>query len=206
MGRRAIRVGRRKRRGLHNALHHPLTRDRVSRQRSSLDTPFGARQPLVRQVRKDTQVDPAARQRLHQRRQRLTGRVDHVGAHRIAAVHQELDDHHGAHFGLPEVADTDVAGAAAQPHQERVLLIRPRHDLSPVRQDHTLGRRGISHIHHLHLADHDRFGRPRLDAATIAQQPGSIAGPGNDGRLFDHHRNQVVTPVNRQIEAHPQRK
>ena len=76
----AVRIDGCERVGFDDALSHQFAGVRFRRQRGGRDDAACPRQPPIGQIREDAQVDPAARELLNQRRQRLACGVDHIGA------------------------------------------------------------------------------------------------------------------------------
>jgi len=99
-------------------------------------------------------VRPAASQLLQQRRQALDRGIDHIGAHRVRNVqdqmhHQECSDRRFFNPPYFQVADT-----AAVAGQTRVEIADLLDELSLVRRKQVLSFVDIRQIEQLHLADH----------------------------------------------------
>ena len=57
----------------------------------------------------------------------------------------------------------------------------------------------------MHLTDHLGRGGGGLESATCADQFGHEGGTCHDGRFFDGHRDQHVTPVDLEVESDAER-
>jgi hypothetical protein len=60
---------------------------------------------------------------------------------------------------------------------------------------------GVLHVDELNLPDHQGWIRIGGESSSLADDPGSVACRGDDGRFLDGHRNQVVTPVDEKIKG-----
>src|SRR5436309_2844095 len=88
------RVGVRERVRLEDSLDDVLSRDVLGPDRIFREHGPGADETPHREVRDDPEVDAAARPLLDVRRDRLRHRVHGVRPHRVAAVHNQVGDHH----------------------------------------------------------------------------------------------------------------
>ncbi len=146
-----------------------------------------------------------ARDLLDQRRQRLARGVDHVGAHRVAAVVDQVHDEHRAGRALGQDAHLDVARAAVQADDDRVGAVGQVDELLLLRQDFGRRSRDIAQIEHLDLADHQRLGGLGVEAAAGARQAGGETRACHHRRLLDDHRHQHVAAVDHEVGGDAQR-
>src|SRR3989449_13770 len=112
MRRTAERIRIRERVGLEDSFDDVLARDVLGPDGVLREHRPGARESPNREIRNDPQVDATARPLLDVRGDRLRHRVHRVGAHRVAAVDDEVGDDHVAPFRVHD-SDLDVLGSAA---------------------------------------------------------------------------------------------
>ena len=140
-------------------------------------------------------------------REQLADAVDQVGAHGVAAVGNKV---HHEHAGLRRAARLEhphlqLAGAAAAPQKARLSLVAAGEQRRLGGQDRRAGRRGVGHLDELDLGDHQRRIGLGDEAAAFADHAGGVARRGDDRGLLDAHRDQVVAPVDLEVEAEAQR-
>ena len=166
----------------------------------------GAHHCAVGEVGEDPQEHSAAAQLLDERADRLAHRVDEVGAHRIAAVDHEVDDEKLAVAGARAAqVHLDVQRAAAARHHVRVCAVGQVEDALPAVQDSLAGGIRIGDIEHLDLPDDERGVGGAREAARLAYEEGCRAHRGDDRRLLDDHRYEVVPAVDREVETEAHR-
>src|SRR2546426_959684 len=156
-----------------------------------------------REVRDDPEVNAAARPLLDVRGDRLRHRVHGVRPHRVAAVDDQVGDHHMSPLRIHD-PDLDVPRAAADLHEHRILLVRDREDLVSVVEDRHPRSVGIRDPDELDLADHDRTRRARREPAPLPRHPSRVRGGRDHARLFNRHRDQVITLVDPEVHRDPE--
>src|SRR2546421_9279580 len=156
-----------------------------------------------RQVRNDPQVDAAARPLLDVRRDRLRHCVHGVRPHRVAAVDDQVGNHHVSPFRIHD-AHLDVLRAAPDLHEHRILLVRERQDLVSVVEDRHPPPVRVRDPDELDLPEHDRTRGARREPTSLSGHPSRVRGRRYDARLFDRHRDQVIAFVDPEIHRDPE--
>ena len=154
---------------------------------------------LVAEVREDAQADAPLREAREAIGDRLGDRVDEVRAHRVAAVDDDVNDDHLV-FGLAEGADLEVARSAAARAEARNGAVGLREDLVLGGEDGARRAPRVLHVRELHLADHQRRVDLGAEAAAGADHLRGVRGGGDDARLLDDHRDDVVLVVDAHVE------
>src|SRR5690606_18500765 len=114
MSRGAVRVCSSEFVGADDAVAYVLTANGVR-----LPYAAGSREPAVRQIRQNAQIDATTRPLGDMRSQRFGHGIDGVRPHGVASVHDQVGNHHGAAGGTYD-PDFQFAEASAQAHQHRV--------------------------------------------------------------------------------------
>ena len=125
--------------------------------------------------------------------------VDEVGAHRVLAVDEDVDDHDvvGEHPRL------DAARARRRARRAPVSRRPPCGDLGGARvrcARRRPSRRATSRIWTCAIMSR-RIGLGD-EAPARAHHLGGVRGGGDDARLLDDHRHDVVVPVDAHVERH----
>src|SRR5947199_70246 len=134
VGRAPERVAVRERVRLEDALDDVLSRDVLGPDRIFREHGPGADETPHREVRDDPEVDAAARPLLDVRRDRLRHRVHGVRPHRVAAVDNQVGDHHVSPLRVHD-PDLDVLRAAADLHEHPIDLVELQRARIPNRLD-----------------------------------------------------------------------
>src|SRR2546422_7369642 len=203
VGRAPERVGVRKRVRLEDSLDDVLSGDVLGPDGLFREHGPGADETPHREVRDDPEVDAAARPLLDVRRDRLRHRVHGVRPHRVAAVDDQVGDHHVSPLRIHD-PDLDVLRAAAELHEHRILLVRDREDFVSVVEDRHPRPVGIRDPDELDLPDHDRTRRARREPAPLPGHPSRVRGCRDDARLLDRHRDQAITLVDLEVPPDPE--
>ncbi len=149
-------------------------------------------------VGEDAQQRARAGDLSHAGGQRLRHRVDGVGAHRVAHIDMQVQDHLPAGAGL-EHAHRDVPSAAAEPHEDRVLVVGQRQQFVPRLQQAHPGRLGIDRIEHLDLGDHDVAGVRGVEAPVPTRDPRGVRRGRDHARFLGGHGDQAVLCVDDEV-------
>src|SRR5699024_3619782 len=130
--------------------------------------------------------------------------VDQVGAHGVAAVHDQMHDQHVAMFGGGAVHDHfDIARATTTGHHLRMQAVRQVQNFFLFLQNHLLGASRVRYVDDLDLPDqHGPVGNGS-EATGLTDHFGRRRYGGDDRRFLDHHGNQVVPAVDGKVEAQP---
>src|SRR3989449_360515 len=182
VGRAPERVGVRKRVRLEDSLDDVLSGDVLGPDGLFREHGPGADETPHREVRDDPEVDAAARPLLDVRRDRLRHRVDGGRPHRVAAVDNQVGDHHVSPLRIHD-PDLDVLRAAAELHEHRILLVRDREDFVSVVEDRHPRPVGIRDPDKLDLPDHDRTRRARREPTSLPRHPSRVRGGRVDARV-----------------------
>src|SRR6058998_679943 len=203
VGRAPERVGVRERVRLEDSLDDVLSRDVLGPDGVFREHGPRADETPHREVRDDPEVNAAARPLLDVRGDRLRHRVHGVRPHRVAAVDDQVGDHHMSPLRIHD-PDLDVPRAAADLHEHRILLVRDREDLVSVVEDCHPRSVGIRDPDELDLADHDRTRRARREPAPLPRHPSRVRGGRDHARLFNRHRDQVIALVDPEVHRDPE--
>ena len=161
----------------------------VARERLDRDRAAHAHAALVAQVRQDAQAHVPPRELGEAIGHGLGDGVDEVRAHRVAAVDEEVHDHHA----VAEIAHLEAARAAAAAHEVRHRRIGQRAAARPSCASTIAQRgRGVRHVVELHLAIITGSSASATKPPPARIMRAALRGRGHDGRLLDHHRHQVV--------------
>src|SRR3989475_5531833 len=203
VGRAPERVGVRERVRLEDSLDDVLSRDVLGPDGLFREHGPRADETPHREVRDDPEIDAAARPLLDVRRDRLRHRVDGVRPHRVAAIDDQVGDHHVSPLRIHD-PDLDVLRAAAELHEHRILLVRDREDFVSVVEDRHPRPVGIRDPDKLDLPDHDRTRRARREPTSLPRHPSRVRGGRDDARLFNRHRDQVIALVDPEVHRDPE--
>ncbi len=169
-----------------------------SRERASRNRAAHAHAAPVAQVRQDAQADLAAGELGDAIGHGLGHGVHQVGAHRVAAVDQEVHDEHA----VAEVAHLEPARTAAATHQVGHRGVGARAGARPCARARSRTRPSASGTSSsctwaIMIGSSDSAD----EAAARADHARGVGGGGDDGRLLDDHRHQVVLAVHLHVEG-----
>ena len=134
------------------------------------------------------------------RRDALGDAVHEVRAHRVAAVDEHVHDEHRV-LVVAEEAHLDVARAAAALDEARDGAFASARSSSLCVEDaRRAPPRGRATLRELDLRDHERRVHLGLEAAALAHHLRRVRRRGDDARLLDDHRHDVVVAVDAHVE------
>ena len=113
-------------------------------------------EPAIRQVAENAQVNTAAGDRFDPWCQPLAGRVDGVGAHRVAHIVDEVHDQKGTDWGVFDYAHLQITRAAADTSRTGSIASASAKSSVSMCKQRGAGALKVLQIKKLHLADHLR--------------------------------------------------
>lgn len=162
------------------------------------DDAASAAQAKVCLVREDAQQRAAARDLGELGGKRLGHGVDRVGAHRVTHVHDEVHDHMGATTAVDDAHD-EVASAAADLDEARVLRVRELEQAFALLEDAQLGRVRVCDVEQLDLRLHEGQRRRREESAGRAGHAGDVACRSDDRGLLGGHGHEHLATVDDEV-------